>query len=97
MLNPIEISTSPVKDDHDQIVGMVTVFRDITERKQAEITLEKNEQPLSNIFDLINKGLFVLGPNSNYTHWNRAMENFPIFHVMRSFKIQKLPGTDSLT
>jgi two-component system cell cycle sensor histidine kinase/response regulator CckA len=33
---PIDDSASPIKDDHDNIVGAVLIFRDITDRRQLQ-------------------------------------------------------------
>lgn len=38
---PIDDSVAPIKDDKGNIMGTVLVFRDITERKQAEATRQK--------------------------------------------------------
>ena len=37
---PIDDSGAPIRDSRDRIVGVVLVFRDITERRRAERTLE---------------------------------------------------------
>jgi len=36
---PIENSISPIRDEKDQTAGLVIVFRDVTERKRAEVQL----------------------------------------------------------
>ena len=38
---PIDDSAAPIRDDKDNIIGIVLVFRDITERKRAEKTLRQ--------------------------------------------------------
>ncbi|GJL58552.1 MAG: hypothetical protein NPIRA03_14090 [Nitrospirales bacterium] len=38
---PVSFSSSPLRDQHDKIVGVVIVFQDITQRKQAEQELRR--------------------------------------------------------
>ncbi|MCA9473669.1 MAG: response regulator, partial [Nitrospira sp.] len=38
---PVSYSSSPLRDHHDKIEGVVIVFQDITDRKQAEVELRR--------------------------------------------------------
>ena len=41
---PIELTGSPILNDRNQLVGVVVVFRDITQRRQTEQTLRSSER-----------------------------------------------------
>ncbi len=48
---PVIISPSWIKDKNGNIISYITTVKDITERKQAELELQKREQLLSSILD----------------------------------------------
>jgi len=56
---PIDDSAAPIKDDQGNINGVVMVFHDITDRRQAEEALRKKEQQLrlvtDNMLDVISQ------------------------------------------
>ena len=39
--SPIDDSAAPIRDSEDRLVGVVLVFRDITERKQSELQMQR--------------------------------------------------------
>ncbi len=41
---PIELTGAPIRDNQNQLVGFVVVFRDVTQRRQTEHTLRSNER-----------------------------------------------------
>jgi PAS domain S-box-containing protein len=41
---PIEMNGAPIKNDRDELVGVVVVFRDITQRRQTEQTLRASDR-----------------------------------------------------
>ena len=41
---PIEDSAAPIRDDNDQLIGVVLVFRDITNDRKIERVLRKTEK-----------------------------------------------------
>lgn len=43
---PVDYTTTPVRDENGQIIGTTVVFMDITERKQAEIEIERVNRQL---------------------------------------------------
>jgi PAS domain S-box-containing protein len=43
---PIEDSAAPVRDESGRLIGVVLVFRDVTEKRAPEVALQKNEERL---------------------------------------------------
>jgi PAS domain S-box-containing protein len=41
---PIELTAAPILNQHNQIVGVAVVFRDVTQRRQTEQTLRSSER-----------------------------------------------------
>ena len=60
----IELLTNkvPLLDASGQVSGMLGIYMDITERKQAEITLRKSEARLQTLFDSAAEFIFVIDP-----------------------------------
>jgi len=69
---PIDDSAAPIRDERGNIVGVVLVFRDIAERKAAEVALLRSERDLSDFFDNAIVGLHWVGPDGIILRANRA-------------------------
>jgi PAS domain S-box-containing protein len=70
----LETIKSPMYDSDGQLIGVLGVGRDITERKEAEVKLwnKKNE-----LFQIVNGNpipTFVIDNNHVVTHWNKSNE-----------------------
>ena len=65
-----QINASPVKDANGDIIGSVSVVRDITERKKVEKEMDFQAYVLSQVNDTI------IGTNSNFEiiYWNQGAE-----------------------
>lgn len=64
----------PVFEDAS-ITRIVTVVRDITERKRAEEALQESERRLWQIVEGSSIPTFVIDEKHTVTHWNKACEN----------------------
>ena len=69
----VELLTSkvPLLDASGQVSGMLGIYWDVTERKQAEITLAKSEARLQTLFDSAAEFIFVIDPEGGIIQANR--------------------------
>ncbi len=70
---PIDDSGAPIRDKDGRIVGVVLVFRDVTERKKAEEVLLHAKREWEQTFDHIPDLIAILGPEHNIVRANKAM------------------------
>ncbi|HDQ25449.1 MAG TPA: PAS domain S-box protein [bacterium] len=56
---PIEDSGAPIKDDKGRITGVVLVFHDVTEKREAQRLVEESEQRYRLLYKGVNDAMFV--------------------------------------
>ncbi len=69
----VEANATVIKKD-GKPVGIITIIRDITERRKMEQALRESEGLYNNVFESISDGILVLDPDFYYTYWNKGME-----------------------
>jgi PAS domain S-box-containing protein len=57
----IEDSAAPIRNNRGEVAGAVMVFRDVTQRRQAERSLKRSEQLLTDFFENAAVGLHWVG------------------------------------
>ena len=69
-------TSSPLRNDSDEIVGVIATVQDVTERKQVEERLRESEEYLSNIINTIGDPVFVKDEQFRFVLVNDAMCTF---------------------
>ncbi len=70
---PIDDSAAPIKDDRGNLVGVVLVFRDITEREKAEDALRRSKEQWEQTFNTVPDLVALLDNQHRILRVNRAM------------------------
>jgi PAS domain S-box-containing protein len=67
---------TPLKDEHHNITGVLGIFWDITEIKQAEDELKKTEELFRNLVENIAIGVSLISPKMEILTLNRQMKKW---------------------
>ncbi len=70
---PVEFMSTPIREE-GALVGAVMTFLDITEREQAQKTLQANEERLNRIVETIADGILITDSDGRCTFANAAAE-----------------------
>ncbi len=66
-------SAAPIHDANGALLGAVLVFRDVTEREQAEASLRQSEEKFRTIIEQTTDGVMVTDDAGTIIEWNPAM------------------------
>ena len=72
---PIDCNVSPIKNDSGKMIGVVLVFRDMSERVQAEEALRKSEERYRKFFEEDLTGDYISRPDGTLVACNPAFAN----------------------
>lgn len=71
---PIDDSAAPIKDSDGKVVGCVLIFRDISERRQAEIVQSESAARFKSVVDHVPDGIITFRENGTIDSFNTAAE-----------------------
>lgn len=71
---PIDDSISPIKDENNAVSGVVLVFRDISERKQAQAALYRRQQEFKALVENAPDAISRFNSQLRYVYANPAIE-----------------------
>lgn len=65
----------PIRDEMEAVIGTFGISRDITEKKNVEIALQKSEERYRAIIEQSADGIALIDESGLISEWNKAMEN----------------------
>ena len=72
----LETVKTPLLDHKNNLVGVLGIARDITERKKTEKELKESEQLLNSMLDSIQDGISIIDKDFTILRVNRVMKNW---------------------
>ena len=67
-------SKVPLKNQAGEIIGLVGIYEDITERKRIEQRLQESERKLAAVFDILDFGIAITDDQGNIIDCNKCSE-----------------------
>jgi PAS domain S-box-containing protein len=94
---PIDNSGSPIKDEKGNILGVVLVFSDITQRRKAEALILQSKRDWEDTFNTISDMITIHDKDFNIIRANRAAEKMlglPVLETSKAECFRFYHGTD---
>jgi PAS domain S-box-containing protein len=82
---PIDYSAAPIRDERGNAIGMVVAFRDVTERKKAELLLRREKETFFAILQKAPYGVILLEKTGRYLYVN------PQFTLITGYSLKDIP------
>ncbi len=82
---PIDYSTAPIRDERGNTIGMVLAFRDVTERKKAEVLLRRERETFFAMLQKAPYGVILFEKTGRYLYVN------PQFTLITGYSLKDIP------
>jgi PAS domain S-box-containing protein len=92
---PVDISSMTLRDESGQVIGYVSVNRDITARKQAEEALRESEERYRLIAEHVNDIVWQLDKDLRFVYVSPAVENILGYSVQETHQLPVVSLLDS--
>ena len=70
----IDDSAAPIRDRQGRVIGSVLVFRDVTQRRQADAVLQRAEEHSRSVVNNVVDGIIAIDDSARIRSFNRAAE-----------------------
>ena len=82
---PVDYSAAPIRDERGNVSGMVLAFRDVTDRKKAEVLLRRERETFFAILQKAPYGVILFEKTGKYLYVN------PQFTLITGYSVKDIP------
>jgi PAS domain S-box-containing protein len=95
---PISLGTSQIRDSEGEVIGLIGVARDITERKRAEAVLKESEEKFRTLFESAPIGMALHDARGKYVQTNQTYQRMLGFNneELRQLSVRRITHPDDV-
>ncbi len=95
---PISLGTSQIRDSEGEVIGLIGVARDITERKRAEAVLKESEEKFRTLFESAPIGMALHDARGRYVQTNQVYQRMLGFNneELRQLSVRRITHPDDV-
>jgi len=95
---PISLGTSQIRDSEGDVIGLIGVARDITERKRAEAVLKESEEKFRTLFESAPIGMALHDARGKYVQTNQTYQRMLGFNneELQQLSVRRITHPDDV-